>query len=262
MHTLRIYRRCLGAQFRATLEYQSDFWVLVVAAVLTQAAGLLLIATIFERVPRIHGWGVWEVVLIFGMMIFARGVTELVAEGTWGMATLVNTGELDQMLLRPFSCLLQVCAYRVGMNSLGNLTVGIGLIVSAVARLDVDWSPPRVFLAILLLVSSLVLKVALTVLANSTSFWLRGRINTFASSLNQLGELARYPLTIYPAVLRATLATVLPFAFIGFFPVSFVLDHGTLAWVGLLTPLVAGCAAAAAVAVFRQGLKRYEGAGS
>lgn len=262
MHTLRVYRRCLGAHLRATLEYQADFWILVVAAVLTQGAGLLLIATIFARVPRIHGWGVWEVVLIFGMMVLAQGASELLAEGTWGLAGLINRGELDRMLLRPYPCLLQVCSSRVGMNAFGNLTVGGGLLGTALAHLDVAWTPGRVALAAVLLPSALLIKVSLTVVANSTSFWLRGAINTFAAGLDQLGELTKYPLSIYSVGLQAVLATALPFAFIGFFPVSAFLGHGRLAWVGLLTPVVAAWCVLLAVAVFRRGLRRYDSAGN
>jgi ABC-2 type transport system permease protein len=63
-------------------------------------------------------------------------------------------------------------------------------------------------------------------------------------------------------VLKAALGAVLPFAFVSFFPIAYLLDNGESRWVGLLTPLVAAYCVAVAMLVFRRGLRRYESAGN
>jgi ABC-2 type transport system permease protein len=261
MHLIRIYRRSLGAHIRSSLEYEADFWIMVVAALLMQGAGVVLIATIFGRVPHINGWNVWEVVLVSGIMAFSFGVTALLAEGTWNLAWLVNQGELDRMLVRPYPVILQVCSVRVGMNAFGDLVIGSGLLIAALTHLHIAWTPQRVLLALLLFASGVTVKVALVIAANATSFWLPGPVNTFAASMDQVADLARYPITIYWVGLRAALCTVVPFAFVGFFPASYLLGHRDFGWVGLLTPLVAIYCVVLAIGVFRRGLRRYEGAG-
>ena len=84
----------------------------------------------------------------------------------------------------------------------------------------------------------------------------------FAFALHQVGDLARFPLSIYPIALKAVLGVVLPFAFISFFPIASLLDTGTSRWVGLLTPLIAAYCAGLAAFIFRRGLRRYESAGN
>jgi ABC-2 type transport system permease protein len=81
-------------------------------------------------------------------------------------------------------------------------------------------------------------------------------------AVHQVGDLARFPLTIYPTALKAVLGFLVPFAFISTFPMSWLLDTGGTPWLGLLTPLVAACCAAAALLTFGRGLRRYESAGN
>ena len=62
---LWLYRRCLGAQLRATLEYEGDFWIMSVAALLTQGMGFVFLWAIFRAIPQINGWRFWDVVFFF-----------------------------------------------------------------------------------------------------------------------------------------------------------------------------------------------------
>jgi len=59
-----LYRRSLGAQMRAIMEYEVDFWILVVASFLMQLVGLVFLWAVFRRIPRINGWSYWDIVLI------------------------------------------------------------------------------------------------------------------------------------------------------------------------------------------------------
>src|SRR6202011_4712107 len=56
---LRLYFRLLGTHLRGALEYESDFWIMVFAAVLTQAVNVLFLMAIFRLVPSLHGWTFW-----------------------------------------------------------------------------------------------------------------------------------------------------------------------------------------------------------
>lgn len=211
---LWLYRRSLGAKIRSVMEYEADFWILMVAAVMTQAVGLAFLWTVFRRIPDINGWGFWEIVLVYAMVYVAEGVGSLFFEGTWRLAWLVNQGELDRVLVRPYSHVLQVMSIDVGLNGLGNITMGVGLIVAAVQQVDVDWTPARVLLALVLLLSGVAVKIGLNLASNASAFWINAPFSTFAFSLHSLGELARFPITIYSLGIRAVITFVLPFAFV------------------------------------------------
>ena len=257
-----LYRRSLGAHIRATMEYEADFWVLIGASVLMQVVGLVFLWAIFQRIPSINGWAYWEIVLIYAMVYFAEGIGSLFFEGTWRLAWLVNQGELDKYLIRPFSPVLQVMSGDVGMNGLGNIVLGAILIGTAVTHVDVHWTAGKVLLAIVLFISSIIVKLAINLATNSTAFWFVSPFSSFAFALHSLGELARYPITIYGAGIRVLVTAAIPFAFVSFFPAAAILGRGPTWWVGLLTPVVAAYCLIVASAVFRRGLRRYESAGA
>jgi len=113
-----------------------------------------------------------------------------------------------------------------------------------------------------LLISSIVIKLSINLATNAVSFWLASPTPLFAFAMHQVGDLARFPLSVYPMALKAVLGMALPFAFISFFPVAYLLETGQSAWLGLLTPLVAAYCAGAAALIFKRGLRRYESAGN
>jgi ABC-type uncharacterized transport system permease subunit len=104
-------------------------------------------------------------------------------------------------------------------------------------------------------------KIGLNLVTSCSAFWLRTTYSMFPFSMHTLGELTRFPLTIYSTAVRLVLSIVLPFAFMSFFPATSVLGHGAPVWVGLLTPAVAAYCLFMGVWIFRLGLRRYESAG-
>ena len=262
MGTVRLYFRFMGLHLRALLEYEADFWIMAVATVLMQVVNLVFLSAIFAKVPSVRGWSFWAVVVMFALMAIAEGVGSFFFEGTWRLARMINQGELDYLLVRPYPVVLQVTGAEIGINGLTNIVTGGAMLGVALPRLDVPWSVTRVLLAVLLLLSAIVIKVAINLVTNAVSFWLSSPTPLFAMAVHQVGELARFPLTIYPVALKTILGFVIPFGFISMFPVSYLLDAGSTAWLGLLTPLVAGYCAVSALLVFNRGLRRYESAGT
>ncbi|MGZ4358239.1 MAG: ABC transporter permease [Gaiellaceae bacterium] len=266
-----LYARCLAVQIKAVLEYQADFWILMMASVLMNLVGFVFLWTIFTKIPSVNGWSFWEVVVIYALVFVAEGVGSLFFEGTWNLAFLVNRGELDFMLLRPVSPISQVMSCAIGMNGLGNLLLGGTLIGLSLAHLQIHWTAGKIALALLLLVSSVSIKVGLNLATNASAFWFQNPFSVFAFSMHQLGDLARYPITIYALGVQAMITVAIPFAFISFFPAGAVFAKGDwnvggvelpLRWLGLATPLVAAYCLGMGVYLFRRGLRRYESAGN
>ena len=259
---MRIYCRLLGAHLRALLEYEADFWILAAATVLMQVVNIVFLAALFAKVPSLNGWTFWAVVMMFGAVAVAEGVGSLFFEGMWRLAWQINMGELDYFLVRPYPVVLQSSSALIGINGLSNIVVGALMIGAALAHLDIAWSPWRAVVAVVLLISAIVIKVSINLATNAVSFWLSSPSPLFAFAVHQVGDLARFPLSIYPFALKAALGFVLPFAFISFFPAAYLLDQGSTPWVGLLTPLVAVYCATLALAIYKRGLSRYESSGT
>jgi ABC-2 type transport system permease protein len=256
-----IYFRCLGQQMKAILAYEADFAILMFSAVLVQIVGFAFIWAIFQRIPSVNGWTFWQVVMMYALIYVTEGVGSLFFEGTWRVSQLVYDGQFDQMLLRPISPIVQVLAGAVGFNGLGNIVTGMVLIGISMANSPIEWTPGRLVMFAILLVSASTIRVAINLGSAASAFWIRTPWSLVPTFVHQLGDFAKYPITIYSLGVQALIVVAVPFAFISFFPTAYVFGMEAWSLAGLLTPLVALYCLFIAVVLFRIGLRRYESTG-
>jgi ABC-2 type transport system permease protein len=261
MVAFHIYRRLLGAHLRAVLEYRTDALLTIAATVLGQIAGLMFVVVVFAQTTTLGGWSRAEVLCVCGLVILSEGIGSLFFEGTWLLGMLVNFGFLDYLLIRPYPVVLQVTGAAVGFNGLGNVVIGAGLLAAAGGGLELVWTPLLGLWAFVLIISGVLVKLSVSLASNAVVFWLLSPSSSLAASVHTMGELARYPLNVYGTALRSLL-TVVPVAFVGYFPVAALLGKGVPAVVGALTPVVALACASLALIVFQAGVRRYESAGN
>ncbi len=256
-----IYFRCFTAQLKSILAYKADFFVLVASAALVQIIGFAFIWTIFRQIPSINGWTMWEVVMMYALVFLTEGVGSLFFEGTWMLGYLIWRGEFDTVLIRPVSPILQVFTSKVGMNGIGNIATGTVLIVIAIGQSPVAWTAGRVVTLLVLVVSAMVIRVSINLGTAASAFWTRNPWSAVPMFAHQLGDFAKYPLTIYSFAVQVAIVVAIPFAFVSFFPTAVAFGEEPWVMPGLLTPLVAAYCAFMAVAIFRLGMRRYESAG-
>ncbi|WP_063746779.1 ABC transporter permease [Catenuloplanes japonicus] len=243
------------------MEYEADFWLLVLAGLLQQLVGLAFLGAVFAQVQALHGWTFTEAVLLYGFASFVFGMSPLFFDGLWRTAWLVNQGDLDYALVRPYPVMLQVSGSYVGLQGAGDVVVATCMIGWALSRADISWSPLTVLVGAVLLVSAVTIRVSVLAASCAISFWLQAPHSGFAFAINQLGTLGRYPLTIFGVALRGVLTVVIPFAFTAYFPVSWLLDPGRYWWAAIVTPLVAAYSLILGVRIYHRGVRRYESAG-
>ncbi|MBW5449024.1 ABC transporter permease [Cohnella sp. CFH 77786] len=259
---LYLYWRFISTQIKAILEYQADFWILVVSAVLTQLMGVVFIAAVFARIPSIDGWGFWEVCFMYAMIYVTEGIGSLFFEGTWRMLRYVNMGELDRFLLRPVSPVLQMLASAVGMNGLGNITLGCALIAVSLRHVRIEWTALTVFWTAVLLLSAVAIRVAINFGSNCSAFWNKSSGNAVPLAVHNVGEFAKFPITVFSHGVQLFVSVAVPFAFVSFYPAAYLFGHEDWTRYAYFGPLAAVYAWAVAYGIYRMGLRRYESTGN
>ena len=256
-----IYCRLISQQLKAILEYQGDFWITLAAGALSQTLGFIFLWVLYENIHEINGWQLWEIVLLYAMIYFTEGVGSAFFDGIWVIGMYVNRGEFDRMLLRPIPPLTQVLGSGVGMNGFGNLIMGSILIIQSLRRLHIQWNLIKAGFTLLLLISAVVIRASINIVANSASFWIKANNNSLAYMTHSVGDLAKYPLSVFPAAVKAVICVAVPYAFVSYFPVSYLL--GKDGWIlGMCTPLAAVLCMVIAACVFYRGLGLYESVGN
>lgn len=256
-----LYTRFMVQNLKSVVEYQMSFVIMLFAGMLIHVPGLVFLWVIYAKIPTLHGWRLEEALFLYAMIFFTEGMTSFFIEGTWQLSFLAHNGDLDRYLLRPVPLLLQIIGKAVGMHGIGPILIGATLLWRALSTTTLPWTPDRMLLALMLLLSALVIRGAIILASNAAVFWVPGVGVTVAVAIGDIGDFAKYPLTIYALGIQVLITWVLPFAFISFYPAALIFGRPEGQVLGWLTPLVAMASAVLAIGIFRVGLRRYESTG-
>jgi ABC-2 type transport system permease protein len=258
----RLYLRLQLMQLRSAVEYAADFWIGIVGAVLMQASGLVFISALFSQVPQVAGWTVWNIVLLYGLAMLPKGLTELFCDGPWTLRMKVNSGEFDRVLVRPISPALQSATAIASIHGLGQAVLGAVLVVLGLTRSDAPlhwWTLP--FLVVMV-ASGAVMIGAFNFAFNLTGFWEPSAQSALPTMLGLSIDFAKFPLTIYNGVIRTVVTVFVPYAFLSYFPALVLLDRDDdWAWLGWCTPLVTLWVVLVTRWLWGKALARYQGVG-
>lgn len=265
---LNIYRRLIGMQMRAQLQYRAAFVLEVVATAITLATYFAALALVFERFGGLGGWSLAEVALLWGMVELAFGTMDLIFGGfdpaTFGQQ--VRRGSFDQLLLRPLNITLQVLGSEFILRRVGRMAQGLAILVLALNLAEVSWTPARLLYLPLALAGQVCFFGGLFIIGSTITFWTVESIEVMNIFTYGGSELMAYPMQIYPDWLRRFFTFVIPAGLLNYYPALFLLgkpDPFHLpAWLPFLAPLVGLGVLLLALAFWRFGIRYYQSTGS
>jgi len=259
---VRLYWRLIFLQLRLYVEYRGDFWIGILGAVLTQGFSFVFITAIFSRIPEVGGWKLWEIALLYGFTLMAYGAREVLCDGAWMLRRVIHFGDFDRVLVRPVSVALQTATLTSSIHGVGNFLLGLVIFIMASSRAGVDWTFGKVLWVVVTSICGLIIVSCVAFLSNMIGFWEPGTSSAFPFLISNMIDLTKFPLEIYGWIFRIGLTTVLPFAFVNYYPTLILLEKDSpVHWMGYLTPLVAVAMVAITSQFWHRGLDRYQGVG-
>lgn len=243
------------------MEYRMNFIIGTASTVFLQASSILAIWVVMRLVPLLNGWNYDEILLIYGLITLAKSINHMFADNLWTLGrTYIRSGGFDRFLVRPINPLFHLLADRFCQDGFGNFLVGIALVVKASISLDLIWSPSKILILFISIVSGGLIFIALNLLTCVTAFWIVDSVPVTRLIFdNHL--FAQYPLTIYPKAIAILLTWVIPYGLASFYPASFLLGR-EMGWVAWLSPIVAAILLFCAYRFWVFGLKHYSSTGT
>jgi ABC-2 type transport system permease protein len=261
MRYLSIYRLFVAQSLKRNLEYRADMVLGIVSFVAVQAVGLLSIRLLYNYIPDIAGWTFNELLLIYGLFQIPRGIDHLLTDNLWLVSNLVRKGTLDQILTKPLNPLFHVIAQRFQLEALGELLLGIAILVYVFPLLSIEITLIQLaFLTIFILVGSLIY-TSIKLLATTLSFWFKNSFPIMVT-VYDMALFTQRPLAIYPLALQFILSYVIPFAFTAYFPAVYLLQDVNVITLLLQATLVTLVLLVGSYRFWVLGLSYYESAGS
>lgn len=262
----RPHAALVTASFRSQLSYRISVVLMTIGAALATFMDYVMIVAIMAHLPRLDGWSLAEVGLLYGIAGVAFGLTDSCIGTLDLLPRLIKEGAFDVVLVRPIGSLFQVIATEVAIRRIGKVVQSGGVLVISLAHLDVHWTPERVAMLVAAPVTGAVIFGAIWVTVMAHVFWTVDSGEVTNAFTYGGAFMTSYPISVFAGWLRDLLAFVVPMAFVAYYPTLFILGRpdpiGLPAFAPLLTPAVALVLVAVACVVWRFGVRHYRGTGS
>lgn len=247
------------------MTFRGHFFVQVIGEVLWIGLIVMFVRVIYMQTSSIQGWSEYQYLFLTGTHLLVTSLFEtFFFSNCWRVSRLVQTGDLDFVLLRPASAQFLLSVEKVDFTAMANVPVAAGLCIWAASKEGVDVSASRVGLYVLVIGFSVTLLYALLFTFATTSVWLV-RQTGLQSIWFYVVSLARYPSEIYQrfagGVLWFALVFVIPVLLVSNVPANVVvreLDYRFVGYLGLMACVMLGLSTVA----FRFAMKWYRSASS
>ncbi len=266
MHTikryLRLYRVLVTQFFKVIMQSKVDFFMGLTGFFLSQMTGILFLYLVFEQIPSLQGWNFDQLIFIYGFAQIPRGIDHLFTDNIWMVAwRIVINGDFDRYMLRPMNIFFQVIAEKLQPDALGELLVGMILVISSVSKGIVVVDALHIVLFLVSVFAGALIYTSIKLFFASIAFWVKVS-GPFLQVAYEMSDFAKYPTEIYNRAIRFIITWIIPFAFVAYLPASFFLNAGTSAAVIGMECVIAVVFWCIAYALFSYGTRVYESAGN
>ena len=258
----KIYRLLAAQNLKRLMEYKADFLTGAVSFLIDQAIGIAFIFIIFTQIPQLSGFTFEQIVFIYGFSQIPKGLDHLLTDNLWCVGYfIVKKGMFDKYLTRPINPLFHVIAETFQVDAIGELVVGIALIIWSAGSADLYVTPLSVILTVLVVPFAALIYASIKIITAAFAFWLKssGFIIQMVYGMN---EFAKYPTTIYSPAVRVFVTYIIPFALTGYYATAYITTgENPLFNIGIVV-LVSVVLFAVSLLVWNKGIKAYESAGA
>ncbi len=230
------YLKLLGIFYRYSmlqdLEYRVSFLAHVGMSAFWTAWAVFGIAVLFQHRDKVGDWSYGQVLMVAALFTLFNGLMDAFWRPNVGaVISQIRDGSFDFVLVKPINAQFMSSLRSIVVWRLADVALGIGLIGYALGLMRITPSPIEIASFLLMLVLGTLIMYSLWLMMVSLAFWLV-KVENITEIFSAFYEAGRYPVTVYPALVRAVLTFIVPVAFVTTFPASALqgkLDGSTMA---------------------------------
>lgn len=258
---MKFYFKSLLLHLKSLLEYKSSFIASFFSQILVFFSYYFVIIALFSKFDNIKGYTLYEVLLCFGVIQFGYAFCESFARGMDKFDNIIINGEFDRILLRPKNIIIQVLCYDSDYTKVSRLIQSVIVLIIAIIKLNLNWTLLKIITLVLMLLSAIIIFLSIFLLAAAYCFitiqGLEVR-NVFTAGGKHM---AQYPIGIFKKGFVYFFTFIIPYAFVNYYPLMYVLGkNNNLLYA--LSPLLVIVYLFPCLIIFYKGTKRYSSIGS
>src|SRR5689334_10281485 len=169
MLSLREYMRLyfiIEAQYiKARMQYRADFILSSIGMLFSSMATLGIFWVLFDTIPQLAGWTFMEMVFIYAFYMISISPMQILFDNTWRLRNDVRTGNFLKYYFRPLNMMFYYMSEVFDLKGVTQLVVGILLLIYASIQLGIVWTPIKLILLPVMLVSASLVMISIIVAA-------------------------------------------------------------------------------------------------
>jgi len=258
---MQLYMKYFAIHLKSQMQFKSSFFFTTLGQFLVSFTTLLGINFLFARFNSVGGFTYEDILICFAVITSAFSLSELFGRSFERFPVLLGNGGFDRVLVRPRNIVFQVIASEINFSRLGRLVHAIIVFIYVIPRSGIDWTTPRIFTLILMVICGAALFFCIHILYAAFSFFTIEGLE-FMNILTHGGqEHGRLPFSVYGEGVLKFLTFVVPLALVQYYPLLFLLGReDNLFYV--ISPMISLLFIIPCYGFFRFGLRKYKSTGS
>ncbi len=259
---LKIYASLISFLIKTDVSYRFNFIIRLFYGPAYMGVLFIIIWLAFQNTDQIAGWNkdqayliyaVFNLLYLVGYSLFFQGVRRQLWSG-------INTGELDLILTKPLHPQFSFAFFNPNYEQFITVIASLWLMIHQILKLSVIISP----LSLLLFLATFIMGIIIhynIVIVYATSGFYASKAYQVLEFIDKATDYGSQPTNIFPTSIQSFAFTVIPIAYLGYVPVMFLLQKGSLQLL-LLTICITIVSGILNKIAWREGLKRYSSASS
>lgn len=268
---MKKYWKLLCAFFRITFRtataHRSTYFAGIVGQWLGYGATFATLFILTTKFQNIGGWTPNEVLLLYGLAILSYSIAAtLFFKPATLLSSKIRSGEFDAALIKPINPFIHEIYTGINLGYVSHFTISIIIIIYALTVLEFTPTFYNIANLFFMVIGAILVQAAALIASSVMSFFTINENPILDFLFFKLKEITNYPITIYPKAIQFLMTFFLPFAFINFYPASFLLGKmppdGFPSILPYLTPIVGIICFILSVLLWNWGLSHYKSTGS
>lgn len=260
-YNVKLYKHYVSVNIRCMMQYKTSFFLSVIGQFLLSFSMFLGVFFMFQRFSKVEGFTYSQVLLCFSIVLMEFSLAELFARGFDAFSSMVRSGTFDRVLVRPQGKIIQVLGSKFELTRIGRILQATVMFVYGITTSGVSWNVPRALTVLFMLIGgTAVFSGLFLIYAAFCFFTLEGLefMNVFTDGAREFGK---YPIGIYGEKMLLFTTFAVPYAWIQYYPLLYVLGRRTSA-IYMFLPLGACWFLIPAWLFWKSGVRHYQSSGS
>ncbi len=254
---MKLYLKFIAIQLKSQMQYKASFFMTAVGQFLISFSAFLGVYFMLSRFHSVKGFELPEILICFSVVLTSFAISECFDV----FPRLIQSGNLDRILLRPRNEVFQVLTSNIEFTRFGRLLQALLMLVYAVPASGIVWSFDKIMTVVLMIIGGIAVFSSLFVLYAGISFFTVEGIEFMNIFTDGTKEFGKYPVSIYGKGILKFYTYVVPIALFQYYPFLYLVGRSDS--IGLIfLPLLGFLFMIPCYCFFRFGLRRYKSTGS